>query len=82
MKFIVQFQIKPGLKNRLLEAFESQGPSRNPGVTFRGAWIGAHADVAFVLAESENESQVESAAKAWGEYGKYVITPVLDIEQF
>jgi Domain of unknown function (DUF3303) len=82
MKFMVEFPVRPGNKNKVLEAFEQRGPSRNPGVTFRGAWIGKDSDVVFALVESANESLVTSAAKSWTETGNFRITPVLDLEQF
>src|SRR3954468_19967649 len=52
MKFFVEFQLKPGNKEKVLELFELQGPNRKPGVTFKGAWIGKNEEVIYVLAES------------------------------
>jgi hypothetical protein len=82
MKYMVEFHIKPGNKNRAWEAFEQRGPSRNPGVTFRGAWIGNREDVIFVLAESTEEALVTQAAKSWSESGDFRLTEVIDIEQY
>src|SRR6266550_5458735 len=53
MKFMVEFSVKPGDKNKAAQAFEQRGPNRNPGVAFRGAWIGQNADVVFALVESD-----------------------------
>ena len=39
MKYMVEFRLKPGSKSKAVEYFESRGPNRNPGVTFRGAWV-------------------------------------------
>jgi hypothetical protein len=81
MKFMVEFRFKPGGKDEILEAFELRGPNRNPGVTFRGAWVGSQADLAFALVESAHQSLVEKAAQSWDEHGEYRITPVIDVEQ-
>ena len=82
MKFMVEFQAKPGNKNKAFAAFEQRGPNRSPGVAFRGAWIGKHSDLVFVLAESADESLVIQAAKLWTERGDFRITEVTDVEQF
>ena len=82
MTFMVQFTVKPGNKNKVVELFEQRGPSRNPGVTFRGGWIAAHADVVFVLVDSAEESLVSNAAKSWSEVGDFHITEVIDFEKF
>jgi hypothetical protein len=82
MKFMVEFRVKPGNKNKALEAFEQRGPNRHPGVTFRGAWVGTHSDVVFVLAESADESLVTQAAQSWTESGDFRITEVVNVEQF
>jgi hypothetical protein len=82
MKFIVEFRLKPGSKNKVMEIFETRGPSRNPGVLFRQAWIGTRSDLVFVLAESDSEPLVASVADSWSEHGDYQIHPVIDIEQF
>ena len=82
MKFMVEFSVRPGNKNKAVQAFEQRGPNRNPGVTFRGAWIGKNADVVFALVESDDESLVTSAAKSWTELGDFRVTPVIDVEQF
>lgn len=82
MKFMVQLQLRPGTKNQAVEAFEQRGPNRNPGVTFRGAWIGAHSDVVFAIVESAAENLVSEAAKSLEAFGACQITPVLDIDQY
>jgi Protein of unknown function (DUF3303) len=82
MKYMVEFSVKSGNKNKAVQAFEQRGPNRNPGVTFRGAWIGKNSDVVFVLVESADESLVTSAAKSWAELGDFRITQVIDVEQF
>jgi hypothetical protein len=82
MKFIIEFPVRAGNKNRAVEAFEKRGPNRSPGVTFHGAWIGTHTDVVFALVESADESLVTTAAKSWTETGDFRITEVIDIEQF
>ena len=82
MKFMVEFSIRPGNKNKAAQAFEQRGPNRDPGVTFHGAWVGKHADVVFALVESADESLVTSAAKSWTELGDFRVTPVIDVEQF
>ena len=55
MKFFVEFQLKPGNKTKIMEAFELRGPNRNPGVTPQGAWIAKNEEVIYVLAESADE---------------------------
>ena len=82
MKFMVEFEFKPGSKNKAVEFFEMRGPNRNPGVTFRGAWIGTDADTVFVLVESADETQVTKASQSWTELGVARITRVIDVEQF
>jgi hypothetical protein len=82
MKFMVEFQIKPGGLSQAIEQFETLGPSHHPGVTFRGAWVGSHSDVAFTLVESETLELAKKAAEDWSKSGEYRITPVIDIEQF
>jgi hypothetical protein len=82
MKFIVQFQLKPGSKQAVVETFERVGPNRNPGVSFRGAWIGSRTDLAFVLVESDDEGLVAKVSEAWREFGEPTIHPVIDVEQF
>jgi hypothetical protein len=82
MKFMVEFSIKPGNKDKAIQAFEQRGPNRSPGVTYRGAWIGKNSEVVFVLVESADESLVTSAAKSWTESGQFRVTQVIDLEQF
>ena len=82
MKFMIEFAVRPGNKNKAVQAFEQRGPNHNPGVTFHGAWVGKQADVIFALVESAEQSLVDSAAKTWSETGNFRITPVIDLEQF
>lgn len=82
MKYITEFRLKPGMKDKAVEAFEQRGPNRFPGVTFEGAWVGHHADIAFVLVSSNDEAQVAKVAEAWSAFGEAQIYPVLDIQQY
>lgn len=82
MKFMVEFRVTPGCKNKAVQLFESRGPNRNPGVTLRGAWVARDADVAFVLLESDAEAHVAKVGELWREFGDYDIYPVIDVEQF
>jgi hypothetical protein len=82
VKFIVEFRLKSGMKNKAVEAFEQRGPNRNPGVTFRGAWVGKQSDVAFVLAESEDEVHLAKVVQSWAAFGQAQIHSVIDIEQY
>ena len=82
MKCMVEFHLKPGAKEAAIQVFEQRGPNRNPGVTFRGAWIGTHSDIVFGLIECAHEAEVAQAAEAWRPHGEYTIHPVLDIEQY
>lgn len=82
MHFIVECQLKAGTKNQAVAQFEKVGPNRHQGVTFRGAWIGAHKDVAFVVVESAEESLVTAAAKSWAGLDGFQITEVVNVEQF
>ena len=82
MQFMVEFHLKPGIKRKAIEAFELKGPSRNPAVTFQGAWIGKNSDTVYVLAESTEESRIAKVADGWSEFGTYRIEPVINVEQF
>jgi Domain of unknown function (DUF3303) len=82
MKFFVEFQLKPGNKEKAMETFELRGPNRNPGVTLQGAWIGKNEEVIFVLVESTDETLLVNAANSCGQFGDYQITPVIDLEQY
>ena len=82
MKFIVEFRLRPGCKDKLFEAFELRGPNRHPGVSFRGAWIGSRSDVAFALIESADESLLEKAGESWRDYAEFVTHPVIDVEDY
>ena len=82
MKFMIEFRLKPGSMSKAVDAFEKRGPNRNPGVTFRQAWVAASADVVFVLAEGTDEAHVAAAAQAWSEHGQSQIYRVIDAEQF
>jgi len=82
MKFMVEFQLQPGIKNKAVEAFEQRGPNRNPGVRFVGAWVGTKDDVAFVLVESADEALVAKAGQSWSDFSQHQIYPVIDVQQF
>jgi hypothetical protein len=82
MKFMAQFRLKPGAKNQAVEVFEQRGPNRNPGVRFLGAWVGNHADVAFVLVDAEDEACAAKAAEAWAAFGEAQICQVIEIQQY
>jgi hypothetical protein len=82
MKFMVELRLKPGNKNKIVDAFELRGPSRNRDVTFQAAWVGTNSDVVFALVESASEAQVAAAGKSWSEFGDYQIHPVIDVQQY
>jgi len=82
MKFLVEFQLKPDSKVKAVEMFERIGPNRNPGVAFRGAWVGTRDDLVFVLTESDEEELVQRVAEAWSEFGTHRIHPLIDVENF
>ena len=82
MKFMVEVQLQPGTRNKAVEVFEQRGPNRHPGVTFVGAWIGSHSDVAFVLVDAEDESRVAKAAASWPDFGTAKIHAVVDVQQY
>jgi len=82
MKFFVEFQLKPGNKQKIMEAFELRGPNRSPGVTLQGAWTAKNEEVIYVLAESADEALLVNAAQSWRKYGDYQITPVIDLDQY
>jgi hypothetical protein len=81
MKFMIEFLLKPGHKEQVLETFEQVGPNRNPGVAFHGAWIGARSDIIFVLAESDDESRIADVIQSWQVHGKATAHAVVDVEQ-
>ena len=76
------YLLKPGNKDQVVDRFELRGPNRNPGVAFRGAWIGKRSDLVFVLCESDDEALVENVAQKWSEFGGYQIHAVTDVEQY
>jgi hypothetical protein len=80
--FIVEFRLKPGSKNKILEEFEKRGPNRNPGIALRSAWVGKQADVIFAIVDSTNDDAVTRACESWSESGEYIINPVINIEQY
>ena len=82
MKFMVEFRLKPGYKNKAVAMFESRGPNRDLAVTLRSAWVATHADVAFVLVESDAEELVAKVGERWREFGEFQIHPVIDVEQY
>lgn len=82
MKFMVRSRLKPGSVPRAIEAFETRGPNRSPGVSFRGAWVDSHSELVFVLVDSAEESLVRDASRTWGDILEIEIHPVVEIEQF
>lgn len=82
MLFMVEMCLHPGHKAKAVEAFESQGPNRYPGVALRSAWIGSREEVVYVLVECESEALVQKACEAWSEHGEPKIQPVVDIQQY
>lgn len=81
MKYMIEFRVKPGHKEKMLATFERIGPNRNAGVAFRGAWVGSRSDVIFVLAEGDDESRMAAVAQAWSQHGEATLHAVVDIEQ-
>jgi hypothetical protein len=81
---MVEFRLFPNSKFKALDVFELRGPNRNPGVTFRGAWVGVgeETDTVFALVESADRAAVDQSAISWQKFGSYSITPVVDVEQF
>lgn len=81
-KFIVEFRLKAGNKNKVVDLFELAGPNRASGVSFRNAWIGTRSELIWVLCESTDEALVEQACEKWKEYGEHAIHPVIHHEQY
>jgi hypothetical protein len=81
MKYMIEFRFVPGQQQMLMETFDQVGPSRTPGVEFRGAWVAAKDDLVYVLVESQTTAQVEQACQAWGEFGSWTVRPVIDLDQ-
>ncbi len=81
-KFMIEFRLTPGSKNKVLDIFEVQGPNRTAGVTISNAWIGTRSDLIFVMCESAEESLVEQACQAWKQFGEVQIYPVIGVEQY
>lgn len=82
MLYMLCIQLHPGTKDQVIEKFELRGPNRSPGVTYRGAWIGAHDDSVFVLVESAEQSLIDQAIASWGDFGTFEIHPVNDVENY
>ena len=81
-KFIVEFRLKPGHKDKMANLFELQGPNRASGVSLRNAWIGTRSETVFVLCESSDEALVEQACQKWSEYGEHTIHPVIQHDEY
>jgi hypothetical protein len=81
MKYMVEFQFPAERRDAILQRFEERGPNRNPGVKFRDAWIGERDHVIFVLVESADIAEVQSACCTWTDIGPAKITPVVAVEQ-
>lgn len=82
MKYMVTIRLQPGTKQAVMESFEQIGPNRNPGVTYRGAWVGAQADVVYVLVESDDAALVDRAIQNWNPPGELETHPVIDVDQY
>jgi len=80
--YIVEFRLKPGNKNKMVDLFQLAGPNRASGVSFRNAWIGTRSELIFVLCESADESLVEQACQKWSDFGEHTIHPVINHEQY
>lgn len=80
--FIIEFRLKPGNKNKVVDLFELAGPNRASGVSFRNAWIGTRSEVIFVLCESTDEALVDQACQKWSDFGEHAIHPVINQEQY
>jgi hypothetical protein len=80
-KFIVVYTLKPGCREQLLEAFELYGPTRKAGITFQNAWLDTHADVVFVLYESEDEAIVKQVSQTLTAFATSEIHPVISADQ-
>jgi hypothetical protein len=81
MKFMVEFRLRPGHKEQVLAEFERVGPNRQDGVAFRGAWVGSHSDIIFVLAESADEARLAEVAKSWSVHGELTLHAVVDVNE-
>lgn len=82
MKFMVELVLKPGSTYRAMDAFELRGPNRNPGVAFRGAWVGIRSELVFALVESDDEELVRNASRTWADVRDCQIHPIVEIEHF
>jgi hypothetical protein len=80
--FLIEFRLKPGSKNKMVDQFELQGPDHESGVSFRNAWIGTRSDLIFVLCDSAEEALVDQACRKWNEFGEHTIHPVVHHEQY
>lgn len=81
MKFMVEFHFPAAEREAILRRFEERGPNRNPGVTFRDAWIGERDPIAYVLVEAADRGLIESTVRQWSDKGTAKVTPVVDVEQ-
>lgn len=82
MKFMVEFSVQSGGRERLIAEFERRGPNQHPGVVFRNAWVGTYTDVAFVLVEGESVAAIEKVAASWGEFGEHRIHAVAEVQDY
>jgi hypothetical protein len=80
-KFIVVYTLKPGCREQLLEAFELYGPTRKAGVSFQNAWLDTHANLVFVLYESEDEAIVRQVTQTLTAFATSAIHPVISADQ-
>jgi hypothetical protein len=79
---MVEFHLKPGSKREVMDLFELRGPNRNPGVKYRGAWLGTRSDIIFVVGEADSDALVERVAQSWSAHGTFTIHPVIDFEEY
>lgn len=82
LTYIVEFHLKPGSKNQIVQEFEERGPNKNPGVHLLSAWVGTKEDVLFAIVRTDDEGAVADACCNLSETGDYVIYPVINIEQY
>jgi hypothetical protein len=82
MTFIIEFRLKPGSRNKIVEKFEEHGPNRHPGVDLISAWVGKSEDVIFAFVQCESEANLVNACKSWSETGDFTTHRVINIEQY
>lgn len=81
MKYIIKYTLKPGCRDKLLDAFELHGPTRLPGISFQNAWFDTRSNVAFVLYEGQDEAVVQQVAEGVAAFATSEIHPVTSVDQ-